>query len=540
MPIIRINTVVLPATFPGSYMGAFPQSQTATDVVTVQQVMGLVPLFECCDGKEAVGGFQFGHYDTTSCNSGTVTLNINLAGSDLGNFSFISTDTNTDIEADIQALLPTGWTCKVIGTFMLRSCIISPPVGSGSTGNAVLIVTKVGTGCGGVIRTLNIAGGVTSTVDCANCDCREGKYNADSINDDRNFTLPVFADLSCTDSYHNDSNSWLIQYPGTYDPISNTDYQLQELINGVWTKIANLDSTNYGIPYNNNFFTGTSCQPVLAAGKCDNVNYGGFKIQWQKVLTAFGEGTYRFYVSGGYTSDTPYCFKSPPFCLKTWDCIDTNGTVKFETNVTGGNFGSVTTQGVSWSLCCQKTVSTIGSTQVCSNGIYWYDSIRIFGYFGYENTEVQRDQIKYATGIINKIRDEVIKTFLARTSQLPMWFHRRFYSYGLMADQLFVSDYNLDNDSYEYKHFFIVSDGAYTIKHNNSTRYPKAIDFKFKEGQQFVFRDRCCSASSLNLINPGGDTDPGNDPTNPPDTTRLFADLTPHLWADLQQSAFPP
>lgn len=140
-------------------------------------------------------------------------------------------------------------------------------------------------------------------------------------------------------------------------------------------------------------------------------------------------------------------FFSPPFCLKNFSCTLTDGTVKFETVDIGGNIGSVTTQGLSWSSCCtNKTTGVI--TPLTIN-----DSIRYFGEFGYETATLQRDFIKYAPGVINKVRDESIKNFTLKTSQLPLWLHQRFYAYALMADQLYVSDYNQNNANYNLKHF---------------------------------------------------------------------------------------
>jgi hypothetical protein len=167
--------------------------------------------------------------------------------------------------------------------------------------------------------------------------------------------------------------------------------------------------------------------------------------------------------------------------------------VKFEAYYSGGNFGSVTTQGQSWSMCCsQSATNPNGTSTSCTNPINWYDSIRFYGFFGYETAEYARDYIKYATGEIKKIRDEAIKSFSMKSSQMPSWFHERFYAYALMADQLYVSDYNLNNANYNYKFFYIMADSSYAPKYTNYSRYNKVNDIKFKEGVQYVFRDRCC------------------------------------------------
>ncbi len=319
-------------------------------------------------------------------------------------------------------------------------------------------------------------------------DCRYGLYGGDIIPDDRDFILPVFADQGDIDTYKNDYNSWLISYPTGYNPITNGDFKLQKQDNlGQWQDAATISDNTYGTLYNNNF-CGTTRSGSLAG--CSNFNYYGYKVQWKPVLAAYGEGIYRFKVSGVYTPHYAYCMASPPFCLKAWSCLGVNGTVRFESEYSGGRFGSVDTQGIEWSLCCSCLVT---ADRAISIPIIWNDSIRFFGFFGYETAEYQRDSIKYQTGVINKIRDEAIKNFSFRTDKLPLWLHKRFYSYGLMADKLFVSDYNLNNADYNVKHFYIVANSSYSPKYNTWSRYMKVIDVKFQEGQQYVFRDRCCS-----------------------------------------------
>ncbi len=214
------------------------------------------------------------------------------------------------------------------------------------------------------------------------------------------------------------------------------------------------------------------------------------------MLIAFGEGTYRFKAGGFYTSNLNYCEATPPFCLTAFDCHKVDGTVKFEAEYTGGRFGSVTSQGVEFSLCCNCVYNSSNSQTF---PISLQDSIRFYGFFGNDVPEYQRDSIKYQTGIVNKVRDEAIKNFTFRSDKLPLWLHKRFYSYGLMADRLYVSDYNINNADYNLKHFYVVADSNYPIKYNGWSRYMKVIDAKFKEGQQYVFRDRCCSNTIRNI-----------------------------------------
>lgn len=503
MSIILENSNLLPYDFIGVYesIKTIPvyQNQRDTPLYTTKisspvQVVGLVPVFPCCIPQDAKGGFVFGFTDNYNCvGSGTgfvqMIIDLIIGGVDLGTFSFGYNDSAATIQAALDFILPTGFTSMVtVSSSLIRTFVILSPSGSGNTHNGITIqAIDVNNQCGLIKSTYNFQGGNSDSNACLNCDCRQGEYLADSIADDRYFVLPVFADSTCTDSYHNDVNSWIFQYPGTYNPIQNHDFKLQKLINGVWTDIALLNNTNYGTP----LYTGNICSN----------NYGGYQISWSLVLSQLGEGTYRFTVNGSYNENTPYCFFSPPFCLKQFDCNLTDGTVKFETSSCGGNFGSVTDQGVSWSVCCSPingyiVNNTCTSTPLSSGQsgpLPYTDSIRFAGYFGRETADYNEDFIKMATGYIQKVRQEAVKSFTLSTDLLPFWFHQRFYSYGLMADNCYVSDYNMNNPNYNIKHFAVKRNASYTIKYdNNSLRMKKVLDMKFVEQIQFTYRDQCC------------------------------------------------
>jgi hypothetical protein len=570
MPIINYNSIINPiATNGGTGSNPAPPNANASNSSGILlplpapikqpiQIIGLVPLWPCCgangqlqDTRPAQGGFSTTLYGSPLSGYYTFQLVIGGVTYPAVNIPAGVNTTVTAIEALINAsIVSIGVTCTIVvtsGTLTPWSSFISivatliAPSGSGASYN--------GTTVGYIVSDLKIynvipfSGGIgTSNVSnpCL-CDCREGLFTSDQLPDDREYTLPVFADLSCDDSYHNDFNSWLLSFPGNLNPISNGFFKLKKLIGTTYTTVATLNNSTYGTPLSNvcgqvcnltlnsgtlivgntytivdylgdNFtnvgassnangitFVATGTTPTTwtngsvlsSSSPCTNVNYGGFILSWQAVLAAFGPGTYIFYVGGGTTIDLPsYCLSSSPFCLKAFDCYACDSTVKFEANYDGGNFGSVTTQGQSWSLCCTQSGNV---AQVSGSSSFpWADSIRFYGEFGYETAEFERDFVKYATGIINKVRDEAIKKFMLKTEKLPTWLHERFYAYGLMADQLYVSDYNINNPNYNYKHFWVVADGNYTPQYTNWSRYSKIQDLAFKEGDQFVFRDRCC------------------------------------------------
>ena len=136
--------------------------------------------------------------------------------------------------------------------------------------------------------------------------------------------------------------------------------------------------------------------------------------------------------------------------------------------------------------------------------IQWYDSIRVNGFFGREEKEYERNQIKYHTGIVNKIRDEAIRKFKWRSfgntadnpgRGLPFWFHDRFSVYGLMADDLLVSDYNYNNSDYNLKRYCVQADTGYSPDYKGNSRYSN-VSLDFKSKKQTLARNRCCGAGA--------------------------------------------
>lgn len=441
------------------------------------QVIGLVPLFKCCNiATGVIGGFVFAN-GIADC--GSISLRITINGVNYGPVPISNATSDAAATALINGILPIGYTCTVVSSSTLNRVVtITGPAGAIGYTLAAANLTPIPCS-GSILSSYNFQNKAENTSCDEECDCRI--YPADIIADDKNFALPVFADDACSDSYHNDYNTFLLQYRLGYDAIGNGDFELQMYTDGIgWQAVCFLNTTQYGTPYSNNFFTGHP------SNQCTNLNYQGYKIDWRLVYIAFGAGLFRFCVR---PTSEKYCYTSPPFCLRLFDCQEVNGTVKFETEYSGGTFGSVTKQGDLFKLCCTNYNSL---TKEFTNAIEWTDSIRFAGFFGREGYEHQRDFIKYATGEIDNIRNELIKSFDLRTDKLPLWLHQRFAAYGLMADRLFVSDYNDNNANYHYKRFWVVGDSGYTMDHKNYSRYPKVTPVKFKEGRQLIFRDRCC------------------------------------------------
>lgn len=431
-----------------------------TVINTVPQAVGLVPMFACCESnKAAVAGTMVQRSE--NC---TITLNVIIGGVNYGSVAITIATSGAAIQTAINLLLAgTGITCQVTIQNLAVFIIFTAPSGYGADYNGVEVACTA-TGCVRNVYNIDFFGGVNGANFCGDCDCREGKYTADEIPDDRNFMLPVFADLKCSDDYHNDYNGFALKFPIGYTSVANGDWKLQKLQSGAWDTLATLNNGSYG---------------TIIATNCTNFNYQGYLIQWRDVLRSFGEGIYRI-----LAESASFCQRTPPFCLKQFDCLNADQTIKIKMDGEGGTFGSVTKQGDSTSLCCKKTT---GNTS-----LRYTDSVRIPGFFGYETAEFSRDYIKYASGYVNHVRDEAIKNYTLKTDMLPIWLHQRLYAYAFQSQNIYISDYNVNNADYNLKNIAVIADSAYTPQYRNYSRYMRVNDMKFKEQTQFIYKDRCC------------------------------------------------
>lgn len=309
------------------------------------------------------------------------------------------------------------------------------------------------------------------------CDCREWTNDECYIN-------PVFASSSSTDVNKNDHNMFLLEFPFVYQfqwTNTNSPMSLEEWNGSQWITTTTLTNNTYGTFYN--FNSNILCIPY----------WKGFDIDWRQVLLAFGENLYRFRFSYNCLGTTG-TLVSPPFCLKEWSCKGTDVTVRWETTMTGGRLGSIDDDQRVFEFCC---IGPPKDGVAASYPVIWKDQIRVYAFFGREKTEYERVNIEYQNGEVIQVRNEAIQKFEYESALQPKWVHDRLKAYGLMADELYVTDYNWNNADYDIHKKRVVCDGSYEPEYNINTRYSN-VKVQFKEGFQNVIRDKCCSNTAFN------------------------------------------
>jgi len=303
------------------------------------------------------------------------------------------------------------------------------------------------------------------------CDCREWTNDDCYIN-------PVFASTSDSDLLKNDKNMFLLEYPFLFSyqwGAALSVFSLEEFNGSTWITTAVLNNNLYGILYD--------FQSLCIK------NWRGFQISWRNVLIAFGEGLYRFKSTSSLFGNSSILV-SEPFCLKEWSCSGTDVTVRWETVIAGGRLGSIVNDKRVFEFCCVQDGLNGAAQQI--SPVTWNDQIRVYAFFGREKTEYERVQIEYQNGEVIQVRNEAIQKFEYESALQPKWVHDRLKAYALMADQLYVTDYNWNNSDYEIKKKGVVPDGSYEPEYNENTRYSN-VKVQFKEAFQNVIRDKCCN-----------------------------------------------
>jgi len=278
--------------------------------------------------------------------------------------------------------------------------------------------------------------------------------------DSLDFCNPVFAESSPSEDIYNDVNSFLFKMQTSGDTIT---FKLEKSSGeGGWVEIATLDDNTYGTFWDIGDFT-------------DYPLYAGYKIEWKEVFANHGAARYRFKVESTIEGQNCELF-SECFCLKEYNCKAANKTIRIETYF-DGKIGSKD--------------SDLEEFDVCD--LNWYDSIRVKGYFGNEAPEFEQENVKYANGEVNQIRDEQIRTYTANMILSPMYLFQRITRYGLMSNEIYLTDYNYNNPDLNLKQKAVIANEAPTpTYYNEQSNRLVSVEFTFKDRYETGIKSNCC------------------------------------------------
>lgn len=234
----------------------------------------------------------------------------------------------------------------------------------------------------------------------------------------------VFGDLNSNDPYKNDFNGFFYQLQSSNESCqfvlrnsnTNTDY--------------NITNSNYGIFKN-------------AGSILSNLNLTYFIVEWKKVLSLIGEGNYQIIKKiniGGLTIDVP----SNNFILEQFSNVRANGTIRIDSNYNG----RMIKYGVDFKNSNFKT------------------SLRTSGFFGNNDPVYTQENLIFSN---NEKSEQVYiqkdDKYLFQMINVPECITTEFFEFNLLGNELFCSDYNKNNHSYDLKLVPVI------LQENSGTKY---------------------------------------------------------------------
>ena len=248
-----------------------------------------------------------------------------------------------------------------------------------------------------------------------------------STTDDCCFSLPVLALPTGGDSFTNDFSAALFWFGENY---SAATLYLQKYENGAWGNIATLTNDTYGKNYAYGF-------EVNELGE----KLAGYKINWQSVLSAEGEGDYRIKAEATLITSGTDDFFSLEYCLKRYTPYRADFTVRLE----------FTNSGITGDIEDDEGVKDYGTLD-------WVNQIRLpDSLFGYDNSTSAREFVRYQNGQQIWIQDEQTQKYKLVTGRFPSWLHNYIKINVLQSDEIKITDYNKNNANIHKDRKVIVS-----------------------------------------------------------------------------------
>lgn len=239
------------------------------------------------------------------------------------------------------------------------------------------------------------------------------------------YELVVLATTLDDATTKNDYWAVLETFPVTATPIS----YLQKCVNGEWTDLAVINDSTYATIY-----TRTATKKQVVA----------FRLEFQKVLTLQGVGCYRVRIE--FDGNNRY---SPTLTLKEYSSAIADETVR-----------------LTWRLNSlvgtSNSISTFDFSQV-----EWYSQLRVQdAIFGYKKAPIEVESSRYENGYERTIKKSFREEYQLEIRKLPIALHDILMYGMLQADDIWITDYNLNNPSGTYIEKAVEVTGSYEPNYN--------------------------------------------------------------------------
>ena len=224
----------------------------------------------------------------------------------------------------------------------------------------------------------------------------------------------VFGDVGDTASYKNDFSSVFFQRQ------TSTDTVVFQLV-GVSTGVTPLVDVTHGELY-----------PLLATH--NNPNLTWFRVDWRKILSTLGLDTYTIRKVVNIAGVGPTNIDSNSFILKPFSISKADNTVRFDTVQDG----------------------TLEKINVDFKESGYTNSLRVQGFFGDAQDNIEQDNVVFSSKKGKRYYSDQITMsndpdYTFQANNIPECISRQLRKEAIFANEIFISDYNLNNHSYEYE-----------------------------------------------------------------------------------------
>ncbi|HET8839126.1 MAG TPA: hypothetical protein VFM82_09075 [Flavobacteriaceae bacterium] len=242
------------------------------------------------------------------------------------------------------------------------------------------------------------------------------------------YTHIVLADTNSNEDLRNDYSSFFHQ---RQLPNETVDFVLYKFENDVEYE---LEDGTYGQYFNYEHFQ-------------TNPNLKGYLIEWKKVLQELGEGGYKIIKRqniAGIDIET----SSFVFTLRRYSASLANGTTRMDIIMDG----------------------FLEKNQTKFIGTGWKNSIRIKGFFGNREPQLEQDNLIDRNYKKNQISSKQTNEYKFQTGLVPDCVTDEIFDFFLLSDNIKITDYNLNNHSYNYKKYWVNYEKNEGTTYGNHTR----------------------------------------------------------------------
>ncbi len=191
-----------------------------------------------------------------------------------------------------------------------------------------------------------------------------------------------------------------------------------------------------------------------------NINLKGYKVEWKKVLTVRGEGNYKIIkrvTIAGVVVET----NSITFTLKQYSTSLADKTVRMDVVMNG----------------------LLEKTGVDFSGIGWKHSMRVGGFFGRREPNFEEDNLINRQHEKRQISMKQVNEYKFQTNLVPYCVTNEIWDFLLLANDIYMNDYNLNNHSYDFVKFgvkFAGNDGTVYGAKTRKAQLNITFDDKFE------------------------------------------------------------